>query len=347
MAVKDAICIIGMHRSGTSMVANLLRRCGLTLGRDDELMGASESNQLGHFEHTGFLEINEALLRHLGGSWDDPPDLKPGWEQAPALDTLLRNARLLVDSFAEDSIWGWKEPRTTILVPFWRRLVPNLRFVICVRNPSEVAQSVSKRDGLSHAVGAHLWSLYTRAAIRDTRDQERIFTFYEDYFHDSASELKRIAAFCQLECPESFAIEREVFSRDLRHHDSEWIGLLDDEDIPSEYKLLYLGLRALSLDDSSRCRSENDKIERFSNGASKLASLLDEFGSGNGVARLQRMMAENELRWSKSKLDLAATEAKLLDLQQDNARLKVFSDAVRRTLVYRLYGLFIRPFRSR
>ena len=75
------VCIIGMHRSGTSMVANLLRRHGLSLGPDECLLGANESNQAGHFEHAGFVEINEALLKQLGGSWDNPPRLQSGWEQ--------------------------------------------------------------------------------------------------------------------------------------------------------------------------------------------------------------------------------------------------------------------------
>ena len=69
--IKSApVCIIGMHRSGTSMVARLLQQCDLYLGPEYQLLGPDSANPEGHFEHTGFLKIDDALLRYFGGSWD-------------------------------------------------------------------------------------------------------------------------------------------------------------------------------------------------------------------------------------------------------------------------------------
>ena len=48
---RGPICIVGMHRSGTAMVARLLNRCGLDLGPADQLEGPNESNPLGYYEH--------------------------------------------------------------------------------------------------------------------------------------------------------------------------------------------------------------------------------------------------------------------------------------------------------
>ena len=112
------ICIIGMHRSGTSMVARLLHQCGLYLGPEDQLLGPSSGNEDGHFEHTGFLAIDYALLRHFNASWSFPPELEPGWEQEAVLEQRRVEAKALVDTFSGKSPWGWKEPRATIFLPF-------------------------------------------------------------------------------------------------------------------------------------------------------------------------------------------------------------------------------------
>src|SRR5687767_5556789 len=116
----DVICIIGMHRSGTSMIARLLSLCGLYLGPDEEMFGPNEGNPDGHFEHVGFLRIDEALLEHFGGSWERPPRFGSGWQNDPALTKFVSTAKALIGSFPVDSPWGWKEPRTTLLLEFWK-----------------------------------------------------------------------------------------------------------------------------------------------------------------------------------------------------------------------------------
>ena len=65
--MSDAVCIIGMHRSGTSMVTRLLKSCGLILGPDAQLVGPDAGNIDGHFEHMGFVKINDAILSTLAG----------------------------------------------------------------------------------------------------------------------------------------------------------------------------------------------------------------------------------------------------------------------------------------
>ena len=68
------VCIVGMHRSGTSMVTRLLNLCGLDLGAEQDLLGPDRGNPLGHFEHKGFKGLDESLLAHFGGSTDNPPN---------------------------------------------------------------------------------------------------------------------------------------------------------------------------------------------------------------------------------------------------------------------------------
>ena len=54
------VAIVGMHRSGTSMVAKLLQQAGLFLGEEADLMPPAEENPEGFFEHLGFVRTDRA-----------------------------------------------------------------------------------------------------------------------------------------------------------------------------------------------------------------------------------------------------------------------------------------------
>jgi hypothetical protein len=240
-----AVCIIGMHRSGTSITARLLNVLGLNLGPSDSLMGPSPSNPTGHFEHLGFLEINEALLRRFGGSWDNPPRLPPGWQQDSVVQCIAQRAAKLAEVMSVNGgSWGWKEPRTTVLLPFWRTIIPALRYVICIRNPLEVANSLVQRDGMTIAAACALWRRYMQAALEHTAGQPRTLIFYKNFFRDPLCELNRLAEFCGLEKlghPDRLA---GILAKELRHQRRGARALLVHPFVPLDCKLLYLGLRA-------------------------------------------------------------------------------------------------------
>jgi hypothetical protein len=63
--------------------------------------------------------------------------------------------------------WVWKDPRTSLLLPFWRGVLGPHPVVLVFRHPAEVARSVEVRDGHPPALGVALWSRYVRNALRD------------------------------------------------------------------------------------------------------------------------------------------------------------------------------------
>src|SRR4051812_25570543 len=94
------ICIVGMHRSGTSMITRLLNLCGLSLGPEDELLPPNEFNTEGYWENDKFVKINDELLTHFGGGWDVVPTFPEGWEHRSELDPIRRRTEELVTRFA-------------------------------------------------------------------------------------------------------------------------------------------------------------------------------------------------------------------------------------------------------
>jgi hypothetical protein len=322
---SNVICIIGMHRSGTSMVAQLLHQAGLFLGSADQLLGANSGNQDGHFEHQGFFKINEELLKHFGASWQFPPKLERGWERDDSLATLFAEARALLQTFSGKSSWGWKEPRTTILLPFWKSLIPSLRFVICVRSPLDVAKSLGKRDGLPIESGVVVWNRYVHAAIEDTQGYPRLLAFYDDFFLNRCAAADKLLRFCGLQMPNDSFATNPVVREELRHYKSEMTDLLEDRSIPTEYKLKYLGLHALSGNESASTVPEDVK-ERTAN------HLLQLFDSLHDEERLVQLQSE-----------LMERDHELLRLRKE-----IYRDLrANHRWAYRVYRNFIRPFRVR
>jgi GT2 family glycosyltransferase len=194
---RKAICIAGAHRSGTSMVTRLLHGCGLYLGPKDALMPPQADNPDGFWEHLGFVALNDELLEALGGAWDLPPKINENLSDE-RLDPLRMKARLLIEGFHSAQMWGWKDPRNSLTLPFWENFLPGLKTLIIVRNPLEVAYSMRKRNGTSYAFGLRLWEIYNRRLIEAAGKHDQLVTRYDLFFENAEKELKRIANFVGL-----------------------------------------------------------------------------------------------------------------------------------------------------
>jgi hypothetical protein len=152
------VVVVGMHRSGTSLTASILGSAGLHLG--EHLMPAARGNSAGHFEDVEFVSFHSDVLGAMGHH----PD---GWDTV-ALDQLPdfaeERAQTLLDQRSSRPLWGWKDPRTTLFLPFWERVLPEARFVFVYRNPWEVIDSLYCRGDTCFrqdpAAAARLWSHY-------------------------------------------------------------------------------------------------------------------------------------------------------------------------------------------
>ncbi len=219
------ICITGMHRSGTSMIARLLNLSGVYLGPESDLISPAADNPEGFWENKNFLDIDEEILTRLGGSWDAVPVLNEGWQESNQLLDLKTRAQALIGQFSEYKNWGWKDPRSSITLPFWQDLIPDLKVVVCLRNPLEVAQSFYRRGYSSNLFSFHLWQSYYKTLFPTLPTGNYIITHYESYFIDSNSELKRLLDF--IEVPADEKIIKEVCSTiSLKHKHNR--SVLDD-----------------------------------------------------------------------------------------------------------------------
>ena len=211
-------------------------------------MPPQADNPDGFWEHLGFVALNDELLNALGGAWDLPPKADETFTR-PELDPLRLKARLLIEGFDSAQVWGWKDPRNSLTLPFWQDLLPGLKTLIIVRNPLEVAYSMRERNGTSYAFGLRLWEIYNRRLIEAAGKHERLVTHYDLFFENAEKELQRIANFVGLPDAKIGSAAKLVATK--RRHTHFTIDQLIDARVSGEVVELY---RALIAETSARRR---------------------------------------------------------------------------------------------
>lgn len=149
-----SIAILGMHRSGTSALAGSLRQAGVYLGQ--VLDNGFALNPKGLQEPAAVLYMHENLLQANGGCWHEPPatvEWKP-------MHLAVRD--LFIESRQGRPLWGFKDPRTLLVLDGWRAALPALEFAGIFRHPAEVASSLHGRNGFPLEKGFAIWTRYNR-----------------------------------------------------------------------------------------------------------------------------------------------------------------------------------------
>jgi hypothetical protein len=237
------VCIAGMHRSGTSMVASLIHSCGVYVGPESDIKVSSPDNERGHWEYGDFVQLNDALLEKLGGTWDAPPSPPTNWD-GDDLAPLRERAIDLIGRLSSLKRWGWKDPRNSLTLPFWRHLIPRLKVVICLRNPLEVIQSLAKRGSPGDESLLELWQSYNHSLMAAIPAGDRLITHYSAYFPDARHELRRVLDFLGITASNE-TIERacETVAEELRHHRLGNQGL-KEAGVPNDVAMQYLEMCA-------------------------------------------------------------------------------------------------------
>jgi 2-polyprenyl-3-methyl-5-hydroxy-6-metoxy-1,4-benzoquinol methylase len=246
------VCITGMHRSGTSLVASVLHECGLDFG-DDASMNAGEDNRQAFEENTDFSAVSDALLSAFGGAWDRPPELRDGWEELEELEPLRLRAAELVARFENASVWGWSDPCSALTLPFWRQVVRDLTVVGCVRNPIEVAESLETRNGFTHADAFRLWLTYNRRLLKAAPLPELEVVNYDWFFDGAEDTVRELADTVGLTPSEGEVARAALRVTDLvGHHDP---CRAETERLPAEVAQLYAKLSTAAADPSRAARN--------------------------------------------------------------------------------------------
>ena len=232
MKFKDnPIVIVGMHRSGTTMLTKIFHKYGFYMG------AKVEQNS----EAIGFLRLNENILLKCNSKWDNPNSVESELDsnKKELVNYLKRKIKKKsfkkeyfgnLESKKVDSLvsWGWKDPRNTFMISLWREIFPSMKIIHIYRNPIDVANSLKNRekkfsengllkwwynviknyiinrifvkrspDLLNLNYGIELWKKYVVRALNIKGDI--IHIKYEDFLENPLKNMELICKFLKLD----------------------------------------------------------------------------------------------------------------------------------------------------
>ncbi len=206
--VQPPVVVMGMHRSGTSLVVELLTSLGVFTGRRRDVHGEAHL----------FLGLNRWLLSQAGGRWDHPGPVRhllaDGELRRLSMARLRRaleglEARSFVGWWGRlrggirtlDRPWGWKDPRNTFTLPLWLDLFPEARVVHVRRHGVDVAASLRRRTNRSLRERREIFDRRGVARIHRhdgfadsprTRSLEGGFSLWEEYLAEASRHRARL-----------------------------------------------------------------------------------------------------------------------------------------------------------
>jgi hypothetical protein len=248
---------------------------GIYLG--DDFVEVQPDNPTGYWEDRHLQDFNERVLTALGLKWESVAFLKDSRWEEPEIEAIRMEAiEYIRANFLAQPLWGFKDPRTLRLLPFWSPVFQRLgledAYVMVIRNPLSVAQSlIARQSDVFDAAMAHsLWLVHTVTYFSRIAQKPFIVIDYDLFMDDPRRQLERIGR--ALEIPQADArlgdIEDFVanfIDPELRHSQ---FGRLDRDFVPHLSILVqkaYLCLRRLATDrigpDRSQYWSEWQQIE--------------------------------------------------------------------------------------
>jgi GT2 family glycosyltransferase len=284
---RNAIVVLGMHRSGTSALCGALDVLGVNFGQ--RLALATKDNEKGHWEHYEIVSLHDELLRSLGSRWDDDRPLPPDWTKRDVThDIRSLLIGILERDFAHASLFGLKDPRMCRLMPLWLPIFQTLRieahFILMVRHPWEVAESLAKRDGLEHPKSYLLWLEHLVQAMSATKAQRQLVVCYEEMINDPVkvlTSLRKELGVNLREPSRARASLRKFLEPSLRHHQFK----------KGETNKRNSSVPRLALDLYEAIRNASTSVEI----REKTAPLVAQFGRGSELFYPRVSLVEAEL----------------------------------------------------
>ena len=225
-AKRPVIVVIGMHRSGTSMAANIVHALGANMG--DRHFNVSPENAKGHWERPMVVGFNDRIFSYFNRDWGQSSHiltLPEHWLGAPFIKGLRREAaQWLSDEMKKVALYGFKDPRTSLLLKFWEQVFDDVgaspHYIFCARSPAQVARSLAKRDGMEKVQAECRWMNYNVEAIRAIGSSPVCILPYERWFDDPESNTNNLLNFLRLPEPSPMVLYN-IIDTELRHDSSD------------------------------------------------------------------------------------------------------------------------------
>ena len=335
---KKLIVVIGMHRSGTSTVMNALACLGVSLGND--LLPPGVDNPKGFFEDKSVNDLNNEMLEVIGQTWFSLSLVSDAdINKLISLGYLESAVGLLSEKIKHTPVFGFKDPRVSKLLKFWKlvfsRIDCDVQYVLCLRHPLSVANSLLQRNQSPIKKGYLLWLSYNLSIVAEAQDLRLIALDYDQLMEQPIEHIdylaKQLNFTVDTDMTDKFA--NDFLDKELRHTNFDESALLNDKCCPAVVVEAYKLLNKILLADSN---ASQELLKLYQENKSNLDAeflLFDEieksaiayaYKSAN-VKELAQQVEERTV-WAKSleqQVEERTQWAKRLDSELSEARDKV------------------------
>jgi hypothetical protein len=227
MTNNQPVIILGMHRSGTSMIAKMLDELGLFMGAEKDRYN----------EAFFFIGLNNWLMKQNSCSWDSPKSFESYLEDDIVREVTIGYLKNILTSkevvsylgkkylknfktpFNLNFQWGWKDPRSTYTFPVWKELFPNAKIIHIFRNGVDVANSLKVRHDNSLERVKKKWDqgkylpqkgLFKEFKLKDVVESircsslEGCFSLWEEYITEARKQTRSSGIHALEICYEEF-----------------------------------------------------------------------------------------------------------------------------------------------
>ncbi|MDA9868211.1 sulfotransferase, partial [Synechococcus sp. AH-224-I15] len=204
---KSIIIVLGMHRSGTSLIARSLGTLGVEFG-DNLMPGVIDNNAKGFWEDMDVFALNEEMLATCNSNW---------WATETIPEKTITN--LIESGFQERAVsliekkiknvrfFGLKDPRISKLFKFWseifKKVDAEIIYIYSLRNPISIAHSLHNRDGINFFHSYMAWAEHCLTPLAGLENKKWVKIEYEKLIENAEEELKKISLITGLELNQS------------------------------------------------------------------------------------------------------------------------------------------------
>lgn len=217
-----------------------------------------EVNPKGYWEDMEIYQLNEEMLQALGTQWYHSTPLLSGQIDTLVSQGFAERATVLLQSKHLDGVaFAFKDPRLCRLLEFWQRILAHtggrVGYVLALRNPASIADSLQKRDGLDRTQSYLLWLTHTLNSVLLTNGQPRVLVDYDKMLQEPEKQWPRIAEYLHLSVQHSSLSDyaEDFLDQRLRHHCHTATDLQQDPACPDMVFKCYRDLMAVARDRKS------------------------------------------------------------------------------------------------
>jgi hypothetical protein len=323
---RQAILILGMHRSGASALAGVLRSLGVAAPKT--LLMPDSSDPSGYWESVPLAKAHDELLTAAGSSWDDWRQLNPEWFNSSAAQHFKeRISDILLDEYGDAPLFVIKDPRICRFVPFMSAILGEMNIgpvaFLMLRNPLETALSLERGERIALPNGLMLWLRHVLEAERHSRHMPRYFLTYEVLLMDWRRHLdlaaKKVGIVWPARSGASAAMIEQLPWLEWRHDRGDSKILEENPDVPPFVSGTYRIVRSMAAGGESRHLFDQIDVARtkFEGGCEVFGPMVAREEAAIGI--LEKALKESDADRAARLEQIKTFEKALRESEADRA----------------------------